>query len=187
MTRPDGDQLLIRQVAAGDADALEALYDRHTPLLYPVALRIVRTPADAEDVLQQAWVKVWASARAYDASRGSVTGWLLSIVRSKALDLYRARATRLKVETQAGTGPVERAPPPDPSASVAERQTHQRVMLALQRLDPHYRQVLEGAYFDGLSQSEIAERLEAPLGTVKSWTRRGLLKLKELLPEGLSA
>jgi RNA polymerase sigma-70 factor, ECF subfamily len=183
MSTPDPDLLLVRRVATRDADALEALYDRHTGLLYPVALRIVRSPADAEDVLQQTWVKVWDSAATYDAARGSVAGWLLAIVRSRALDLYRSRATRRNAESAFPSGPTPVAP--DPSASAAERQRRDQVRLALQRLDPHYRQVLEIAYFEGRTQIEIAERLETPLGTIKTWTRRGLLKLKELLPEGL--
>jgi RNA polymerase sigma-70 factor (ECF subfamily) len=180
MTRPDPNLQLLRRVAAGDADALEALYDRHTPLLFPVAVRIVRSHADAEDVLQQAWLKVWEIAGTYDPERGSVVGWLLTVVRSKALDFYRSRAARRRAEDAA---PAERAASGDPSASAAEAQAAQRVRLAMQRLDPHFRQVLEGAYFDGLTQKELAERMEAPLGTVKTWTRRGLLKLKELLPQ----
>lgn len=175
----------MQRMARGDADALEALYDRHTPLLFPVALRIVRAPADAEDVLQQAWVKAWSSAADFDPARGSAAGWLLSIVRSRALDLWRARAARRKAEGEAE--PLNRATASEPAATAAERQTRERVKLALQRLDPHYRQVLESAYFDGLTQSEIAERLEAPLGTVKTWTRRGLLRLRELLPPELQA
>jgi RNA polymerase sigma-70 factor (ECF subfamily) len=179
MTRPDPNVQLLRRVAAGDADALEALYDRHTPLLFPVAVRIVRSNADAEDVLQQAWLKVWEIAGTYDPQRGSVVGWLLTVVRSKALDFYRSRAARRRAEDAV---PPERAATADPSVSAAEAQAAQRVRLAMQRLDPHFRQVLEGAYFDGLTQTELAERMEAPLGTVKTWTRRGLLKLKELLP-----
>jgi RNA polymerase sigma-70 factor, ECF subfamily len=180
MTRPDPDIQLLRRVASGDADALEVLYDRHTPLLFPVAVRIVRSAADAEDVVQQAWLKVWEIAGTYDPERGSVVGWLLTVVRSKALDLYRSRAARRRAEE--GAAPPERVAVSDPSVSAAEAQAAQRVRLAMQRLDPHFRQVLEGAYFDGLTQTQLAERLEAPLGTVKTWTRRGLLKLRELLP-----
>ncbi len=180
---PDPDLPLLQRVAAGDADALEALYDRHTPLLLPVALRILRVASDAEDALQQTWVQAWRAARAFDPVRGSVVGWLLSIVRSRSLDLWRARQARRRAEQ--ADEPVEPAREPDPAAGAGDRQARERVRLALQRLDPHYRQVLESAYFEGLTQTEIAERLEAPLGTVKTWTRRGLLKLKELLPEEL--
>jgi RNA polymerase sigma-70 factor (ECF subfamily) len=181
MTRPDPDLGLIRRAADGDADALEVLYDRHTPLLLGMALRIVRVQADAEDVVQQAWVKVWEIAADHDPARGSVAAWLLTVVRSKALDLYRSRAARRRAE--GAVEPQERAAAPDPAASAAEAQALRRVRQALQRLDPHFRQVLESAYFDGLTQTQIAERLEAPLGTVKTWTRRGLMKLGELLPQ----
>jgi RNA polymerase sigma-70 factor (ECF subfamily) len=181
LSRPDPDLGLIRRVARRDADALEALYDRHTPLLLGLAMRIVRVQADAEDVVQQAWVKVWEIAGDHDPSRGTVAAWLLTVVRSKALDLYRSRAARRRAE-----GAVEPLVPPssvDPAVTAADAQALRRVRLALQRLDPHFRQVLESAYFEGLTQTEIAERLETPLGTVKTWTRRGLLKLKELLPQ----
>src|SRR5690242_17000500 len=90
VTRPDPDLGLIRRVANGDADALEVLYDRHTPLLLGMALRIVRVQADAEDVVQQAWVKVWEIAGDHDPARGTVAAWLLTVVRSKALDLWRS-------------------------------------------------------------------------------------------------
>lgn len=180
MSRPDPDLGLVRRVAQGDADALEALYDRHTPLLLGMAMRIVRVQADAEDVVQQTWVKVWQVAGEHDPARGSVAAWLLAVVRSRALDLCRSRASRQRAE---GAGKAaERAPPADPSVSVADAQALRRVRLALTRLDPHFRQVLEHAYFDGLTQTQIAERIETPLGTVKTWMRRGLLKLKELLP-----
>lgn len=180
MSRPDPDLGLLRRVARGDEDAFEALYDRHTPVLLAVALRIVRVAVDAEDAVQQAWVKVWQIAGEHDPERGSVAGWLLLVVRSRALDLWRARATRRRAEASA---PPDDRVGADPAHSAATSQAQQRVRLALQRLDPHFRQVLESAYFDGLSQTQIAERLETPLGTVKTWTRRGLLKLRELLPQ----
>ena len=185
MTRPDADLSLIRRVAEGDADALEALYDRHTAMLYQLALRIVRVAADAEEVLQQAWLKVWDRAGDHEPSRGSVIGWLLAIVRGRALDRQRSRTARRKAEGALELSATPSAP--DPLTGAEQLQIHQRVRLALQRLDPHYRQVLESAYFEGLTQTQIAERLEAPLGTVKTWTRRGLVRLRELLPEELGA
>ena len=181
MTRQAEDLSLIRRVARGDSDALELLYDRHTALLFPVALRIARVQADAEDVVQQAWVKVWERAESYDAERGSVVGWLLAVVRSTALDLYRSRKARRRAEGHAE--PADRSSGRDPLTGAEQTQSNQRVRQAMQRLEPHYRQVLESAYFDGLTQTQIAERLEAPLGTVKTWTRRGLMKLRELLPQ----
>jgi len=175
------DQECLKRVEAGDARALAELYDRFTPLLYPVVLRILRSPSDAEDALQDSWVQVWKRASTYDASRGTVAAWLLTVARTRALDRYRSMASRGKAESQVDPEPVNK--PADPSASAESVQRSERVRRALDQLQPQQRQVLEIAYFQGLSQSETAERLGAPLGTVKSWTRQGLLRLRELLPQ----
>lgn len=177
---PDDDLPLLRRVAAGDADALEALYDRHTPLLYTLALRVAGSPAAAEDALRAAWAQAWGSARAHDPARGRVATWLLGLARAAALE---RRGERLAAGAMPSSGPVDAARAADPASTPAERQQHQRVLLALQRLDPHVRQVLEGAFFDGLAQGALAERHETSRGTVAAWARRGLLKLRELLPE----
>jgi len=172
----------MRRLKAGDTTALAALYDRFSPLLYSVALRIVGRAADAEDVLQQVWMQVWRSADRYDASRGSVVSWLLAIARSRALDLSRSLKSRQNAELHAEP---PGNPAGDPVAGLEESQRHARVRRALSQLDAKHREVLELAYFEGLAQSEISRRLDAPLGTVKSWTRRGLVRLRELM-EGRS-
>ena len=169
----------MRRLQAGDTQALGALYDRYAPLLHAVALRIVRSAADAEDVLQQAWMQVWRSAKRFDARRGTIASWLLTIVRSRALDRVRAHASRDRAERDVPQARTDASG--DPARRLDERQRHLRVRQALDSLDPGHRAALELGYFDGLTQSEIAERLGAPLGTVKTWTRRGLLRLKELL------
>jgi RNA polymerase sigma-70 factor (ECF subfamily) len=166
---------------ARDEQALAELYDRYTPLLYPVALRILRSAADAEEVVQQAWLQVWKSAASYDARRGTVAAWLVTMARSRALDLYRSVSSRRRAEGQAEADPL--SPPADASASATQRQVGEKVRRALETLPPQQRQVLEIAYFEGLSQSEIARKLNAPLGTVKSWTRQALMRLRELLPQ----
>jgi len=170
----------LARIKAGDQGALDELYDRYCPLLYPLALRILRSAADAEDAVQQAWVQVWRSAGSYDTRRGTVAAWLLTVTRSRALDLYRSLSSRRRAET--AVDPTPSTPPEDPSRSAVRGQLSARVRQALESLQPQVRQVLEIAYFEGLSQSEIAERLNAPLGTVKSWTRQGLVRLRELLP-----
>ena len=172
----------MRRIQAGDAAALAELYDRYTPLLYPVALRILRSATEAEDAVQDAWVQVWKRAESYDVRRGNVAAWLLTVARTRALDRYRSVASRSRAETRAEEEPV-RVAPVDPARSAAQADIGERVRAALARLQPQQRQVLEIAYFEGLSQSEISERLDAPLGTVKSWTRQGLMRLRELLPE----
>jgi RNA polymerase sigma-70 factor (ECF subfamily) len=181
MSSQERDLECIRRLGAGDSSALEELYDRYCPLLYPVALRILRSQTDAEDVIQQAWLQVWRSAASYDPRRGTVAAWLLTVARTRALDLYRSLASRQRAETQVEVVPVAIAP--DPPGVAVQAQLSERVREALESLQPQQRQVLEIAYFQGLSQSEIAERLGAPLGTVKSWTRQGLTRLRELLPQ----
>ena len=180
MSQQDADLQCLRRMSGGDSTALAELYDRYGSLVYSVALRILRSSADAEDAVQQAWVQVWKSAGSYDARRGTVAAWVLTVARTRALDLYRSLGSRRRAETRIEAAP--QAAPPDPASDTALGQLGARVRDALGSLAPQQRQVLEIAYFEGLSQSQIAERLNAPLGTVKSWTRQGLMRLKELLP-----
>jgi RNA polymerase sigma-70 factor (ECF subfamily) len=185
MSDTDRDLACIRRMQDGDARALEDLYDRHTPLLLALASRMLGRPADAEDVVQEIWVRAWSRADSFDPARGTVAAWLVTMTRSRAIDRLRARASRDR---------AERAPFVDPPASgdapprdVEQRETAGQVRAALASLGPDQRQVLELAYFAGLTQSEIASRLGAPLGTVKSWTRQALTRLREAIPAGESA
>jgi RNA polymerase sigma-70 factor (ECF subfamily) len=171
----------LQRTQAGDSRSLSELYDRYTPLLYPVALRILRSVADAEDAVQDAWLQVWRRSASYDPRRGTVAAWLLTVVRTRALDRYRSMASRSRAESKVDPEPV--TPPEDPTRQVAQVQLSARVREAMATLAPQQRQVLEIAYFEGLSQSEIAQRVNAPLGTVKSWTRQALMRLRELLPQ----
>jgi RNA polymerase sigma-70 factor (ECF subfamily) len=181
MTDQERDRRCAERMRDGDAGGLEELYDRYGDLLYALVVRIVGRAAEAEDVLQEAWLQVWKSAARYDAGRGSVAAWLVTLARSRAIDRLRSLGSRARAETAAGA-----EPPPaidDASAGAQQRQARDRVASALAGLPPQTRQVLELAYFEGLSQSEIAARLGVPLGTVKSWTRQGLLKLREQVPQ----
>ena len=182
MSDAEIDRACIDRIRAGEMRALEELYDRHGGLLYSVALRILGRAADAEEVLQEAWLQAWNRAESYDPARGAVAAWLITLVRSRSIDRLRTRASRQRVEQAVAEGPP---PPPaeEPAATVEQRQLQQRVNAALAELGEQQREVLQLAYFGGLSQSEIATRLNAPLGTVKSWTRQGLLRLRELIPE----
>ena len=177
----EADRDCLARIQAGDARALAELYDRYTPLLYPVALRILRRPADAEDALQDAWLQVWKRAETFDPRRGSVAAWLLTVARTRALDRYRSLSSRDRAEAKVDPEPVNT--PVGPAAAAEREQLGERVRDALSRLDDKQRQVLEIAYFQGLSQTEIADAVGAPLGTVKSWTRQGLSRLRELLPQ----
>jgi RNA polymerase sigma-70 factor (ECF subfamily) len=161
---------------------LGALYDLHGALLYGVAVRIVRDAAEAEEVVQETWLQVWRSAARYDARRGTVAGWLLTIARSRALDRWRATVARQRATQSAATEAAPPTAPADPESVSAQAQLTSQLGRALSSLPAEHRQVLEMAYFGGLSQSQIAEQLKAPLGTVKSWTRQGLMKLRQVVP-----
>ncbi len=164
---------ILASVEAGDRDAFGRLYDRFTPMLYSLALRILGNPADAEDVIQLTWVQVWRTAGRYEARRGSVASWLATIVRSRALDRTRTSAARARAEAA--------APPAKPAAAAGFEEERVRVRKALEELDSKQRRALELAYFEGLAHTEVASRLQAPLGTVKAWIRRGLLRLRDSL------
>ena len=171
----------LRRMGAGDESALTELYDRYIALVFPVAMRILGNQAEAEDVMQDVWLQVWRNTASYDKSRGTLSAWLLTITRSRALDAVRSRSARSRREDQA------RAAAPDAVAPVLDGETsssRDAVRAAFDRLEPHHRTVLELAYWQGLSQREIAERMQQPLGTVKSWTRQALREMRGVLPEG---
>jgi RNA polymerase sigma-70 factor (ECF subfamily) len=174
------DRSCIRRIQAGDSGALEELYDRHSPLLYSVAVRIVGRSAEAEEVLQDTWLQAWKRAGTYDPNRGTVTAWLLTLVRSRAIDRRRSLSSRQRAEQAVVDAPS--VPVEESSTWAVRRQLHERVAKALDALSPEQRRVLELAYFGGLSQTEVAAQLGAPLGTVKSWTRQGLSRLRDLVP-----
>jgi RNA polymerase sigma-70 factor (ECF subfamily) len=184
MSERDRDQALLERLAARDEEALAELHRRYADLLHSLAVRIVGAGAEAEEVLRDAWVEAWRSASGHDPARGSVVAWLVSIARSRALDRVRSAASRRGAES-AVAGEAAAVPPPpapDPAAGYARRMLRKSVAAAVTALAPPQRQVLELAFLDGLSQAEIATRLRAPLGTVKSWTRQALLKLRERVP-----
>ena len=182
MSEPDVDRSCMDRLVAGDLKALEELYDRHTPLLYAVVLRIVGRVADAEEVLQDAWVQAWKTADTWEPRRGTVTAWLLTLARSRAIDRVRAVAARRRAEA-ATPAPEPPSEGDEPLANAAGRQRQRQIAAAMAALKPLQRDVLELGYFKGLTQSEIAARIGIPLGTVKSWTRQGLMRLRELVPQ----
>ena len=182
MSDANADRACMDRLRAGDPKALDELYDRHTPLLYGIVLRILGRAADAEEVLQDAWVQAWKRAPSWDPARGTVAAWLITLARSRAIDRLRSLSARQRAETAAPT-PEDTRVQDEPAASAADRQRSERMSAAMAALTAQQRQVLELGYFAGLSQSEIAARLGAPLGTVKSWTRQGLMRLRELVPQ----
>jgi RNA polymerase sigma-70 factor (ECF subfamily) len=185
-TAPPADQDLVGRAAQGDQQAIGILYDRYGGVLYAVAYRVVGQRADAEDVVIEAFAQAWRDAARFEASRGSVAGWLTMITRSRALDVVRARSRRDRITATAAADQPQRSPAMgdwrvDPSDSYDHAERRQQVQAALQTLSPPQRQAIELAFFEGLSQSEIAERLKEPLGTIKTRVRLGMQKLRDLL------
>jgi RNA polymerase sigma-70 factor (ECF subfamily) len=171
------DEALPALVARGDEAALAELYDRFGRIAYGLALRIVRDAALAEDAVQEAFLGAWRTAASFDPGRGKASTWLLTLVHRRAVDVVRReerrRADPLDADPQAGGDSTDEA------AEVREQR--RRVQAALAQLPPDQRQALELAYYGGLSQSELAERLGVPLGTVKSRMFVALSRLRELL------
>lgn len=179
-SEPASDRDLVQRLWAGDTTALAILYDRYSSMVYTLALRMLANPAEAEDLTQEVFVNFW-QRRQYNAERGSIGSYLTTYTRSRAIDRLRissGRATILQ-RFQRITAASSRSPSPFEHATLAEQ--HQHLRTALDQIPPTEREVLEIAYFQGLSQSEIAAQLGIPLGTVKSRCRQGLLRLRDLL------
>ena len=174
------DEALVALVARRDEAALAALYDRFGRIAYGLALRVVRDRSLAEDAVQEAFMTVWRSADRYVAERAKASSWILTFVHRRAVDLVR-REERRRAE------PLESAPEeaaaPSPEEEAWLRLQRERVQRALRLLPDQQREALELAYFGGFTQSELAERLGQPLGTIKSRMFAGLARLRELLEE----
>ena len=172
---------LIVRVARGDESALSKLYDETSRLIFGLTLRILGDKATAEEVLLDVYCQVWRQAASYDSSRGAPLAWLMTIARSRSIDRLRAgKQDQQRRESLDAVGDQPSAiDNPEETGVIAERRA--LVRSALASLTPEQRQVIELAYYGGLSHSEIAERLEQPLGTVKTRTRLGMMKLREML------
>lgn len=169
--------------ARGDQGALKRLYERENRFLMGVALRIVRDRAAAEDVLHDAFMAIWNRASTFDPARGEGRGWMCSIVRNGALSAVRASARSVSVDEELLDDLQDAEPPaaPDMLDAFSMRSTLGQLDHCLERLDVAKRNCVLLAYLDGCTHVEIAERLSAPLGSVKAWIRRGMASLKECL------
>jgi len=174
------DAELFQAMQANQHSALAALYDRYSSLVYRVALRILVNPQEAEDLTQEIFLKLWRSST-YDVNRGSLSSFLTTLTRSRSIDRLRSRSSTLKFLQRWGNTMTTQPPPTNPFEAASIHQRSEHVREALADLPEKYRQILELAYYEGLSQSKIAARLEIPLGTVKSWSRQGLLTLRKTL------
>ncbi|NJN85413.1 MAG: sigma-70 family RNA polymerase sigma factor [Leptolyngbyaceae cyanobacterium SL_7_1] len=175
------DAVLYQALRAGQTDVLGVLYDRHAGLVYGLALKVLGNAQEAEDLTQEIFLTLVRGC-SYDPSRGALRTFLAILTRSRAIDRIRARQTTVQTlgkwrssqQEVSGNSPVE---------YVAQVEQSQEVQAALAQLSVEQQQVLKMAYYDGLSQSAIAEQLQLPLGTVKARARRGLLKLRQTLAD----
>lgn len=172
---------ILAAMAEGQVNALGLLYDRYARLIYSIAYRILENSEEAEDITQDVFLTLWRR-NTYDPQRGSLSSFLTTLTRSRSIDKLRSRGSRLRV-IQRLQGMVRTEHPPSPLEQAAIGERSQLIRDALSQLSDNERQVLEIAYYEGLSQSEIAERLSIPLGTVKTRSRQGLLKLRQTLQD----
>jgi len=176
LAQADGD--LLPRLQRRDAQALAELYDRYGGMVYRLILRIVRDSGIAEDLVQETFLRVWNRAGGFDSERGALGPWLLAVARNRAIDYLRTQGRR--TETVMGLNETEHpALFADFAAQALDLHLAQQVRRALEALGTQQRELIELAYFEGLSQSEIAKRLGQPLGTVKTWMRRALQQMRE--------
>ena len=183
------DQLLLGLIAAQDQAALEAFYDRYVRQVYSLVLSILRDPGVAEEVTQEVFFSVWKRASSFNSERGRPATWLLSVAHHRAIDALRRQRRRGQRETPLepdveNSHPSEGEGPPEAAMLMENKE---RVREALRKLPPEQQRVIILAYFQGLTQVEISERLEQPLGTVKTRIRLGMEKLRLVLEPWLRA
>jgi RNA polymerase sigma-70 factor (ECF subfamily) len=182
----EGDAELVRRLQKRDPQALGELYDRYGRVAYTLILRIVRDAATAEDLVQETFLRIWNRVQGFDGDRGALGGWLLAVARNRAIDYLRSAGGRLRNAVELD----ENAHPSlflDLDKKILNADNARRLRQALEKLNPNQRNVIELAYFEGLSQSEMAERIGQPLGTVKTWVRTALKLLREEMSAMVSA
>jgi RNA polymerase sigma-70 factor (ECF subfamily) len=179
------DAELLHAIARGDEQALASLYDRYRLILFGLVLRILHSRDEAEDVLQELFLQVWKRASDFDEARGRPFTWLVTLARSRAIDRLRSLGSRDRVATEAAREAPEAWANAVDDAIRSEQS--EIVRTALAELPEEQRRALLLAYFEGLTQTEIAARLGAPLGTVKTRMRAGMMKLRELLRDQMSS
>lgn len=173
------DATLVQGLLQRDVRSFEHLYDRHSRVVYSLVLRILRQAASAEEVVQDVFLLLWRNAAHYDSARGPFLPWLLAMARNRALDQLRLKGERQRRrEDQVDELPPVPVPPGF-EHSLDEKRRSARVRSLMDSLQPKQKRAIELAYFEGLSHTEIAESMKEPLGTVKSWIRNGLMRLKE--------
>ena len=182
--QPIGDSMLIGRMMAGDEAALSNLYDRYSAMLFGMLMRILRDKQAAEEVLQDIFLQLWRNAGQFDAGRGSLAAWLLVIGRNRAISRLRGRSGREVLEEEEGAFANTFVSSQNVEEEAWRTELRASLTAALSRLPEEQRQAVELAYFEGMTQSEIAARTRAPLGTVKTRVRTAMQSLKQILDAG---
>src|SRR5437867_7821411 len=178
------DEELTQRLSYRDLEAFRALYDRYGSLVYSTVLRVIRDSQIAEDMVQEIFLRIWRKPDSYLAQRGRFATWLTSVARNRAVDEIRSRNRRFRHETASPEEQERELPTPeinDPALRAELADQRRLILAALTRIPLEQRQIIELAYFGGLTQQEIAERLSQPLGTVKTRVRLGMQKLRAAL------
>ena len=183
--RDDG--ALARRLRARDPNVMGELYDRYGRLVYSLIFRVVRNSAAAEDLVQETFLRVWNRAQSFDQERGVLGPWILTVARNRAIDYLRSTDGRLS----AGAIDLDQLEHPsrfrDFEDSALSLDRSRRLKSAFDKLTPNQKVVIEMAYYEGLSQTEMAERMQQPLGTVKTWVRTALKTMRDQLTEAATA
>ncbi|HEX3878043.1 MAG TPA: sigma-70 family RNA polymerase sigma factor [Bryobacteraceae bacterium] len=182
----EADAEIVERLQRRDPQALAELYDRYGRLAYSLIVRVVRDGALAEDLVQETFLRVWNRAQGFDAQRGALGPWLLAVARNRAIDYLRSAGGR-----ERNTFELEEVDHPssymDLERDILASDKARLIRAAMQKLTPQQREVIELAYFEGLTQTEMAERMKQPLGTVKTWVRAALKNLREEFGEAVTA
>lgn len=172
---------VFARVQGGDTSAFAEFYDRHSSLLYGIALKVLGNEHDAEDILQEAAVLIWERAPLYSAALGQPVSWAVALTRNRAIDRLRSVRRRTEVMDAAAQEPASAPTPEPPSARTLASETGEFVKRAMESLASDQREAIELAFYGGLTQQEIALRLDQPLGTVKARIRRGMMAMRDML------
>jgi RNA polymerase sigma-70 factor, ECF subfamily len=179
------DIALLRRIGAKDRDAFAEFYDKYSTLLFSIASKILNNAAEAEDVLQETFMQIWEKAGNFDPHLGQPLGWAVTLVRNRAIDRIRASQRRILLAKEAGVEfEIAAKSTETANETVTSQEKAKLIHTAMIDLPAEQRRAIEMAFFSGLTQNEISEKLKEPLGTIKARIRRGLLKLRDQL-EGL--
>jgi RNA polymerase sigma-70 factor (ECF subfamily) len=182
------DAALMERVLQRDSSALETLYDRYGRPVYSLVLRISQQPASAEEIVQDVFLQLWRSAERFQISRGPLEPWLFTMARNRALDFLRLKREKQRRREDSTDSDLQfsAVPRPDPEGDIDRSRRTEKVRALMSSLPDAQRRAIELAFFEGMSHSEISEAMGEALGTVKSWIRGGLLRLRESLEEARS-